>query len=140
MTKLNGTSGQVFAGLAESLARGISRHGKGAGAGAKAANDSSFHDLLHTVSHMAKRALNDEDKDATAKPASLHPRPTLLTGHDKPKDETVHARTEAAEDSKPEKASDKQAPIDLAAKAEAPETSNIPTIVGQEIAAQRANR
>jgi chemotaxis protein MotD len=142
MTKLNGTSGQVFAGLAESLARGISRHGKGAGAaGAKAANDSSFHDLLHTVSHVAKRALNDEGPDATAKPASLHPRPALLTGHDKPGDEAVHARAEAADDSKPEeKASDAQAPIDHAAKADAPKISSIPTMVGQELAAIPAAR
>jgi chemotaxis protein MotD len=142
MTKLNGTSGQAFAGLAETLTRGISRHGKGAGAaGAKAANDSSFHDLLHTVSHMAKRTLNDEGTDATAKPASLHPRPASLTGHDKPRDEALLARNEAAEESKSEeKASDEQAPIDLAAMADAPKTSNIPTIVGQELAAAPAAR
>ncbi|MBR0776509.1 flagellar hook-length control protein FliK [Bradyrhizobium diazoefficiens] len=142
MTKLNGTSGQVFAGLAESLARGISRSGKGAGAaGAKAANDSSFHDLLHTVSHMAKRALNDDGTEATAKPASLHPRPAALTGHDKPRDEAVHARTDAADDSKPDdEAPDKQAPIDLAAKVDVLKASNIATIVGQELAAVPAAR
>ena len=48
MTKLSGTSGQVFSSLAESLnMRGTSRSGKSAGAKAQA--DSSFNDLLHTV-------------------------------------------------------------------------------------------
>jgi chemotaxis protein MotD len=137
MTKLNGTSGQVFAGLAETLSRGISRSGKGAGAaGAKAANDSSFHDLLHTVSSMAKRALTDDGTDATAKPASLHPRAAALTGHDKPRDDAVHERTEASDESKPkQEASDKQAPMDLSATVDASKTSSIATAIGQELAA-----
>ena len=70
MTKLSGTSGQLFAGLAESLTRGVSRSTKGtATTGAKTADDSSFHDLLHTVSNMAKRALNDQGGDTAAKTA-----------------------------------------------------------------------
>ena len=100
MTKLSGTSGQSFAGLAESLTRGVSRSAKGAGAtGAKSADDSSFNDLLHTVSNMAKRALNDQGSEATAKAGAMRPRLAQLTERDTPKDETAHERTEETKSS-----------------------------------------
>jgi chemotaxis protein MotD len=112
MTKLSGTSGQLFAGLAESLTRGVSRSAKGtATTGAKAADDSSFHDLLHTVSNMAKRALDDQGSDTTAKAASARPRLVKLTEPDTPKDEPVHARTE-------ESKSTKKDPVDQTANAD----------------------
>lgn len=130
MSKLSGTSGQLFAGLAETLTRGVSRSVKGAAAtGAKTADDSSFHDLLHTVSNMAKRALDDQGTDATTKTASLRPRLARLAERDAPKEEPVHERTEKT------KSSDKQAPVDHSAKADVPTGLSLPTIVGQELAA-----
>ncbi len=70
MTKLSGTSGQVFPGLAESLnVRGTSRSAKGAGIKPQA--NSSFNDLLHTVSNLAKQALSDDGGDTTAKTGAL---------------------------------------------------------------------
>ncbi|GGI19535.1 flagellar hook-length control protein FliK [Bradyrhizobium guangdongense] len=134
MTKLSGTSGQLFAGLAESLVRGVSRSVKGsATTGAKTPDDSSFHDLLHTVSNMAKRALDDQNGDTTAKTAApVLPRIAQLTGRDTPKDETAHERSGES------KSSRKQDRIDKSAKAEVPNRSNVPTIMGQELAAAPA--
>lgn len=133
MTKLSGTSGQLFAGLAESLTRGVSRSAKGtATTGAKTADDSSFHDLLHTVSNMAKRALDDQGSDTTAKAASVRPRLAQLTEPDAPKDEPVHERTEEP------KSSTKKDPVDQTAKADVPSRLSVPTIVGQELAAAQA--
>ncbi|WP_426420152.1 flagellar hook-length control protein FliK [Bradyrhizobium genosp. A] len=133
MTKLSGTSGQLFAGLAETLTRGVSRSAKGtATAGVKTADDSSFHDLLHTVSNMAKRALDDQGSDTTAKAASVRPRLAQLTEPDTPKDELVHERTEEP------KSSTKKDPVDQTAKADVPSRLSVPTIVGQELAAAQA--
>lgn len=140
MTKLNGTSGQLFSGLAESLnVRGTSRSGKNAGG--KSPGDSSFNDLLHTVSNLAKRALNDQGDDTSVKVGSLRTRSAHPTGKHKTKDETVHERTEAADDpesihkSSDEKTSEAQTPVDHTAKADVSNRSSIPVIVGQEIAA-----
>lgn len=133
MTKLSGTSGQLFAGLAESLTRGVSRSAKGtATTGAKTADDSSFHDLLHTVSNMAKRALDDQGSDSTAKAASVRPRLAQLTEPDTPKDEPVHERTEEP------KSSTKKDPVDQTAKADVPSRLSVPTMVGQDLAAAQA--
>lgn len=130
MTKLSGISGQLFAGLAETLTRGVSRSAKGtATTGAKTADDSSFHDLLHTVSNMAKRALDDQGSDTTAKAASVRPRLAQLTEPDTPKDEPVHERTEEP------KSSSKKDPVDQTPKADVPSRLAVPTIVGQELAA-----
>ncbi|WP_426408961.1 flagellar hook-length control protein FliK [Bradyrhizobium ganzhouense] len=131
MTKLSGTSGQLFAGLAESLTRGVSRSAKGtATTGTKMADDSSFHDLLHTVSNMAKRALDDQGSDTTAKAAaSVRPRLAKLTEPDTSKDEPVHERTEEP------KSPTKKDPVDQTAKADVPSRLSAPTVVGQELAA-----
>jgi chemotaxis protein MotD len=109
MTKLNGTSGQLFAGLAESLnVRGTSRSGKNAGG--KTSGDSAFNDLLHTVSNLAKRALNDQGSDTTMKAGTLRTHLAHPTEKDKLKDEAVHARTGAAEEPKStDESSDKSA-------------------------------
>lgn len=132
MTKLSGTSGQLFAGLAESLTRGVSRSTKGtATTGAKTADDSSFRDLLHTVSNMAKRALDDQGSDTTAKSASVRPRLAQLSEPDTPKDEPVHEPTE-----KPKPA--KKDSVDQTAKADVPSRLSVPTIVGQDLAAAQA--
>lgn len=131
MTKLTGTSGQLFAGLAESLARGVSsRSTKGtATTGTKTSDDSSFHDLLHTVSNMAKRALDDQGSDTTAKAAApVRPRLAKLTEPDTSKDEPVHDGTET-------KSSSKKDPVDQSAKADSPTRLSVPTIMGQELAA-----
>lgn len=133
MTKLSGTSGQLFAGLAETLTRGVSRSAKGTPTtGAKTADDSSFHDLLDTVSNMAKRALDDQGSDTTAKAAPVRPRLVQLTEPDTPKDEPVHERTEEP------KSSTKKDPIDQTAKADVPGRLSVPTIVGQDLAAAQA--
>ena len=95
MTKLSGTSGQLFSGLAESLnMRGASRSAKGTATKSQA--DSSFNDLLHTVSNLAKRALNDEGSDTTVKAGTLRAR----LAHSAGKDDVVDDRTEAADDTK----------------------------------------
>ena len=134
MTKLNGTSGQSFAGLAESIGvRGAARSGKSAGG--KSAEDSSFRDLLHTVSNLAKRALDEQGSEATAKAGTLRTRAARLTDRDEPKDETVHERTEAAEKPEP---SNKQSPPDHVAKIEVQSRTNFLTVVGQELAAMPA--
>lgn len=151
MTKLSGTSGQLFSGLAESLnMRGASRSAKSAGT--KSPADSSFNDLLHTVSNLAKRALNDEGSDTAMKAGTLRTR--LAHPAETDKDETVHERTAAAAESKPagtsedkstDKSSDKKTdksqkhgPADLAAKPDVQDQPSIPVIVGQEIAAAPA--
>ncbi|MCK1656013.1 flagellar hook-length control protein FliK [Bradyrhizobium sp. 149] len=147
MTKLSGTSGQVFSGLAESLnMRGTSRAGKSAGGKAQA--DSSFNDLLHTVSNLAKRALNDEGGDTVMKAGTLRTRLAHQSERDNAKDETVREGTAAAEeprssekstekssDKKTGKSSEKQGPVDHAEKADVESRSSIAVMVGQEIAA-----
>lgn len=143
MTKLSGTSGQVFSGLAESLnMRGTSRSGKSAGA--KSSADSSFNDLLHTVSNLAKKAISDEGSDTAVKAGSLRTRLAHPTEQDKTKDETVHDRTETADDTKSshkssaekaDKSPEMPAPIDNVAKADVSDRPSIPAIVGQELAA-----
>lgn len=143
MTKLSGTSGQVFSGLAESLnMRGTSRPGKSAGA--KSSADSSFNDLLHTVSNLAKKAISDEGSDTGVKAGSLRTRLAHPTGQGKAKDETVHDRTETADDTKSshkssagkaDESPEMPAPIDNVAKADVSDRPTIPAIVGQELAA-----
>lgn len=151
MTKLSGTSGQLFSGLAESLTmRGTSRSAKSAGT--KSPADSSFNDLLHTVSNLAKRALNDEGSDTAVKAGTLRTR--LVHPAETDKDETAHERTAAAAESEPartsedkstDKSSDKKtdksqkhSPADLAAKPDVQDQASIPVIVGQETAAAPA--
>jgi chemotaxis protein MotD len=132
MTKLSGTTGQLFAGLAESLTRGVSRATKGAATtGAKTADDSSFHDLLHTVSNMAKRALDDEGSDTTTTKAAAPVRSRLaqLTDSDTSKDAPVDEHTEET------KSSNKKQPNDQPAKPDVSAKLSLPTIVGQELAA-----
>ncbi|WBL77202.1 flagellar hook-length control protein FliK [Bradyrhizobium xenonodulans] len=143
MTKLSGTSGQVFSGLAEGLnMRATSRSGKSAGA--KSSADSSFNDLLHTVSNLAKKAISDESGDTTLKAGSLRTRLAHPTGQDKTKDETVHDRTETADDTKSshkssadkaDKSPELPAPIDNVAKADVSDRPTSSAIVGQELAA-----
>lgn len=145
MTKLSGTSGQLFSGLAESLnMRGTSRSAKGNGAKSQA--DSSFNDLLHTVSNKAKRALTDEGSDTTVKARAVRTRVAHPVEKDKT-DETVHDRTDAADElksaDKSDKASDtladkpseKQGLLDQVVKADVPSRPSIPAIVGQQLAA-----
>jgi chemotaxis protein MotD len=139
MTKLSGTSGQVFSGLAESLnMRGTSRSGKSAGTKAQA--DSSFNDLLHTVSNLAKKALNDDGSDTAVKTGTLRTRLAHQSEKDKAKDETVREGAAAAEEpgsseKSAKKSSEKQAPVDHTDKADAESRSSIAVIVGQDIAA-----
>ncbi|WP_439408669.1 flagellar hook-length control protein FliK [Bradyrhizobium sp. DASA03076] len=137
MTKLTGTSGQLFAGLAESLARGVTRSTKGvATPGTKTADDSSFHDLLHTVSNMAKRALDDQETDtatdATTKVAPARPRVRQLSEPGTSKDEPVHERTEET------RSSNKQEQVDPVAKADVSPRLGLPAMLGQELAAAQA--
>lgn len=138
MTKLSGTSGQVFSGLAESLnMRGTSRSGKTAGT--KSPADSSFNDLLHTVSNLAKKALNSGDSDTSVKAGSLR---THLT-HPAGKNKTVQERTEAddepeaihkSSDQKTEKSPETQTPVDHSTT-DVSDRSNIPAVVEQQFAA-----
>ncbi|MGL9621812.1 flagellar hook-length control protein FliK [Bradyrhizobium sp. U531] len=146
MTKLTGTTGQLFSGLAESLnMRGTARAAKGAGGKSQAS--SSFNDLLHTVSNLAKQALNEDGGDTTAKAAPLRPRLAHTTETDKPKNAVAHERIATSEhskssdepsDKKTDKASEKQRPADHAAKAGVQASSNTAVVIGQEIAAAPA--
>jgi chemotaxis protein MotD len=141
MTKLNGTSGQPFSDLAESLnMRGTSRSAKNAGT--KSQPNSSFNDLLRTVSNLAKRALSDDGSDATAKTGALR---THLAGpieKDK-QDATVRDRiaatahpksTEESSDTRTDWSSENQRPIEHAAGTEVQDQSGITLVAGQEIA------
>lgn len=138
MTKLSGTSGQIFSGFSESLNMlGTLRSGKSAGTKAQA--DSSFGDLLHTVSNLAKKALNDEGSDTAVRAGTLRTRLAHQSDKDK-KDETVREGTAAVEEPRSsekstEKSSQKQAPVDHTEKADAESRSSIAVIVGQDIAA-----
>ena len=138
MTKLSGTSGQLFSGLAESLnMRGASRSAKGTATKSQA--DSSFNDLLYTVSNLAKRALNDEGSDTTVKAGTLRAR----LAHSAGKDDVVDDRTEAADDTKSshkssdqktDHASETERPADAAEKADTTNRPSIPAIVGEQLA------
>ncbi|WP_298242398.1 flagellar hook-length control protein FliK [uncultured Bradyrhizobium sp.] len=143
MTKLTGTSGQHFSGLAESLnMRGTSRSAKGAGG--KSQSSSSFNDLLHTVSNLAKQALNDGGSETTAKPGTLRTRLVHPGEAEKPKAAVVQERVAASEhakssdgpsDKKTEKPLEKQRHVDHAAKVDVEAPSNTAVVIGQEIAA-----
>ncbi|TFV40951.1 flagellar hook-length control protein FliK [Bradyrhizobium frederickii] len=141
MTKLSGTSGQPFSGLAESLnMRGTSRAAKSAGARSQAS--ASFNDLLHTVSNLAKQALNDGGSDTAAKAGPLRAR--LAHPTEKEKEATAHELMAAPErprpaeessDKKADRPSVKQRPDEHAARAEVQDQSGIAVAVAQEIAA-----
>ncbi|UQR62196.1 flagellar hook-length control protein FliK [Bradyrhizobium sp. C-145] len=141
MTKLSGTSGQPFSGLAESLnMRSTSRSAKSAGA--KSSADSSFNDLLHTVSNLAKRALDDQGSDTSAKAGILRTHLTHPIGTDTAKDEATSDRISAADepksshktgDRKIDESSETADPVDPTAAADV--TKGIPVIVGQGLAA-----
>ncbi|MCP3472677.1 flagellar hook-length control protein FliK [Bradyrhizobium sp. CCGUVB1N3] len=131
MTKLNGTSGQLFSAVAESInARGTVRSGKSLTGQGTA--DSGFHDLLHTVSNLAKRALNDSGNEAAVKSGTLRTHLAQLTERDESKDETVDDRVDSAEEPQ---GSGKHDPLDLAPKAEVQSRLSLPTTVGSELAA-----
>ncbi|PPQ20116.1 flagellar hook-length control protein FliK [Bradyrhizobium sp. AC87j1] len=141
MTKLSGTSGQLFSGLAESLnIRGTSRSAKSAGGKPQAG--SSFNDLLHTVSNLAKQALNDEGSDTTAKAGALRTRLAHPAGKDKSKDETDE-RTEATDvlkagDQTTDKSSETQSPVGHDPKPDVSNRPNAPAIVAQDLVAASA--
>ncbi|AWM03157.1 flagellar hook-length control protein FliK [Bradyrhizobium amphicarpaeae] len=141
MTKLSGTSGQIFSGLAESLnIRGTSRSAKSAGA--KSQGGSSFNDLLHTVSSLAKQALNDEGSDTTAKAGTPRTRLAHPANKDKSKDETDDLG-EAIDGLKPgdlatDKSSDTQRPVGLDPQPDVSNRPNVAAIVGQDLIAASA--
>lgn len=141
MTKLNGTSGQLFSGLAESLnIRGTSRSAKSAATKSQA--NSSFNDLLRTVSNLAKQALSDDGSDTTAKTGAPRTHLAGPTEKDK-KDATAHDRiaatshpksTEESSDTRTDGSSENQRPIDHAAGTDVLDQSGITLVAGQEIA------
>jgi chemotaxis protein MotD len=143
MTKLTGTSGQLFSGLAETLnTRGMVKSVKGPAT--QATEDSSFHDLLHTVSNMAKRALSDQGQESAMKPAALQARMSQVTERNEPRDEKVDAKAnedvheKADARSKAAKETDAPSasrPADHAPKAESQASAPLPGVVGQELAA-----
>jgi chemotaxis protein MotD len=130
MTKLVGTSGQLFAGLVESLNTGkMLRLGKGAGG--KTA-DNSFRDMLHTMSNLATPAVNDQAGEGDVKAGTLRRRLAQSAELDETKDDSVEERTEPTEESK---SSSKQSLLDLAPKAELQSRLSLPTTAAQELAA-----
>jgi chemotaxis protein MotD len=136
MTKLSGTSSQHFAGLAEAInTRGMTRSAKGAAG--QGADDSSFHNLLNTVSNMAKRALSDQKDAGAVKPGASRARLVQAEQHDEHKDDTVSGNADATEQVD---TPNKSAPIDHAAKLDIQTRLTLPSIVGQELAAVPALR
>src|SRR5215831_5400886 len=98
MTKLNGTSGQLFAGLAETLnTRTTSRFDKSAG-GKTAEN--SFRNLLHTVSTLATPAPNDQADQGSMKAGTLRTRFARSAEPEETKHDTDHERTESTDEAK----------------------------------------
>ena len=139
MTKLTGTAGQLFSGLAETLnTRGMIKSVKSSTT--QTTEDSSFHDLLHTVSNMAKRALSDQGQESAMKPAALQARVARLTERSEPKgakaDEDMHDKADAPpKAAKEPDAPSTSKPADHAPKAESQASAPLPTIVGQGLAA-----
>ena len=139
MNKLSGTSGQLFSVLAGSInSGGTARSGKGSGG--QATEDSSFHDLLHTVSNLAKRALSDQGNGGSMKSAALRAQVAQLAERDAPRDEAVQAvreHTKAAAEPEP---SNKPGPIDHTVKSDVQGQLTAPSIVGQQLAVVAALR
>lgn len=131
MTKLDGTAGQLFSGIAETIdMRGTARSGKGFGA--RANGNAAFRDLLHTVSNPARHASNDQGHDGAIKPGPLRARVALLAGLGKPGDDTVRQHPEAAAETD---ASHKPAISDHAAPAGVQDQSTLPSGIGQPFVA-----
>ncbi|MGZ3472106.1 MAG: flagellar hook-length control protein FliK, partial [Isosphaeraceae bacterium] len=130
MNKLSGTSGQLLSVIAETInARGTARSGKSSGE--KVSGESSFQDLLHTVSKLAKNALSDQDGESPAKPSALRTRVTHLADRDEPEDKTIRDNSESAGESDSRHQS---APLDRIAKLEVQNPSNPPVIVDRQLA------
>ncbi|MBH5368524.1 flagellar hook-length control protein FliK [Bradyrhizobium glycinis] len=142
MTKLSGTSGQLFNGLAESLNMRGARSAKGAGTKPQA--NSSFNDLLHTVSNLAKQALSEDDSETVAKSGTLRTRLIHPAEQEKPKQATLRERVaitadpksvDEASDTKSDKSTEKHRPVDHVAGTDRQDPSGIAAVVGQEIVA-----
>ncbi|MDF0579344.1 flagellar hook-length control protein FliK [Bradyrhizobium yuanmingense] len=142
MTKLSGTSGQLFNGLAESLNMRGSRAAKGAATKPQA--NSSFNELLHTVSNLAKQALSEDGSETAAKTGTLRTRPIQPTEQEKPKQATLREPVAAtadpksmdeASDTKSDRLAEKQHPVDHVTGTDRQDQSGIAVMVGQEIAA-----
>ncbi len=130
MTKLNGTGGEPFSVIAETInLRGPARSGKGFGA--QASGHSPFRDLLHTVSKPARHGPGDQDHDSSIKPGMLRARAALLAELDKPGDETVRKLPETAEE--PD-ASRKSVVPDHAATVDVQDRLTLPSGIGQQVA------
>jgi chemotaxis protein MotD len=131
MNKLNGTSGQLFSAVNEAInSAGAARSGKGTAAQAK--DDASFHDLLNSVSKLAKRAMSDQVNEGSLKPGALQARMAQLAERDEPDDDAVHERPGAGEE---HDSSNKPGPLDHVTKVEAQSRPTLPSIVGQGFAA-----
>jgi chemotaxis protein MotD len=127
MNKLNGTSGQLFSVVTETIhSGGAVRSGKGSGG--KVKDDASFHDLLHSVSNLAKRAMSDQVNEGSLKPGALRARMAQLAERDEPDDEAVGERPAAGEE---HDSSNKSGPLDHLARVEAQSRPILPSIVGQ---------
>jgi chemotaxis protein MotD len=97
MNKLIGTSGQLFSVIAEINSRGTVRSGKGTGG--QGTPDSSFRNLLHSVSNRAKRASSDHE--GSVNPRSVRPHVSQLEEGEQLKDDIGRERLDAAKESDP---------------------------------------
>jgi chemotaxis protein MotD len=115
MNKLNGTSGQLFSVVAEAVnGRVTTKSTKGTGK--HAAEDSSFHDLLNTVSNRGKRADGDQEQEASSKPGALQARMAQLAVRDQQTDKAGRKHRETADETN---SSNKSGSSEHAAKPEA---------------------
>jgi chemotaxis protein MotD len=131
MNKLNGTSGQLFSAVSEAInPAGATRSGKGTAAQAK--DNASFHDLLNSVSKLAKRAMSDQVNGGSLKPGALQSRMAQLAERDEPDDDAAHERRGAGEE---HDSSNKPGPLDHVTKVEAQSRPTLPSIAGQGFAA-----
>ena len=131
MTKLNGTSGQLFAGIAESInTRGTSRSTKNPTSPTH--EDSSFKDLLHKVSSLAKVAVSDRKSEKITKAGDLRARLAQPVEPDAPEAETAGEHVGKVDQPDSPQIS---GPLDHAAKVDTPNHPTLPAIVGQEPAA-----
>ena len=87
------------------------------------------------MSKLAKKALSDQDHEGAVKPGRLRAGVARLAGRDEFKDETLHERPEAVEQSD---ASHKSVPLD--AKADIQSPLSLSSIVGGELAAVPASK
>jgi len=128
MNKLIGTSGQLFSVIAQTInSRGTARSGNGSGG--QGTLDSSFNDLLHSVSNRAKRASSDQEDEGSVNPRTARARVARLSEAEQLKDDIGRERLDATKEPDP---SNKVRPLEHEANVHVHSGVTHASIPGQE--------